>query len=170
MFILGNLMNEPTVRFNPVFEHSADFGLDWFSEGYGVSLHLKSQRTVPCEAASDLVLSDLEKLNVLIRAISGRKQFKVNYLSLNPGSSTKTLSLFALAETGQRWHLSAYECQPKRFADFSITRIIKAKILEIDIILNQRIEDYVQWGRVARLELVPHPGVEHPEVFEATFR
>jgi hypothetical protein len=170
MFILGNLINEPTVRFNPVFEHSADFGLALFRDGYGVSLHLKSQRTVPCEAASDLVLSDLKTLTVLTRAISGREQFKVNYLSLNPGSSAKTHSLVVLADTGLRWHLSAYECQPKRFADFSITRIIKAKILEIDIILNQRIEDYVQWGRVARLELVPHPGVEHPEVFEATFR
>jgi predicted DNA-binding transcriptional regulator YafY len=125
---------------------------------------------VPCEAASDLVRPDLETLAVLTRAIAGRKQVKVNYLSLTSGSSTKTLSPLALADTGQRWHLRAYDCQRERFADFSITRIVKAKPLEIDIPLNQRIEADVQWARVVRLELVPHPGVEHPEAIEADYQ
>ncbi len=161
---------EPTDRFNPVFEHSADRVLAWFRDGYGDSLDLKIQRTVPCEAASDLVRPDLETLAVLTRAIAGRKQVKVNYLSLTSGASTKTLSPLALADTGQRWHLRAYDCERERFADFSITRIVKAKPLEIDIPLNQRIEADVQWARVVRLELVPHPGVEHPEAIEADYQ
>jgi hypothetical protein len=161
---------EPTDRFNPVFEHSADRVLAWFRDGYGDSLDLKIQRTVPCEAASDLVRPDLETLAVLTRAIAGRKQVKVNYLSLTSGASTKTLSPLALADTGQRWHLRAYDCERKRFADFSITRIVKAKPLEIDIPLNQRIEADVQWARVVRLELVPHPEVEHPEAIEADYQ
>jgi len=161
---------KPTDRFNPVFEHSADRVLAWFRDGYGDSLDLKIQRTVPCEAASDLVRPDLETLAVLTRAIAGRKQVKVNYLSLTSGSSTKTLSPLALADTGQRWHLRAYDCERERFADFSITRIVKAKPLEIDIPLNQRIEADVQWARVVRLELVPHPGVEHPEAIEADYQ
>jgi predicted DNA-binding transcriptional regulator YafY len=161
---------EPTDRFNPVFEHSADRVLAWFRDGYGDSLDLKIQRTVPCEAASDLVRPDLETLAVLTRAIAGRKQVKVNYLSLTSGASTKTLSPLALADTGQRWHLRAYDCDRERFADFSITRIVKAKPLEIDIPLNQRIEADVQWARVVRLELVPHPGVEHPEAIEADYQ
>jgi predicted DNA-binding transcriptional regulator YafY len=106
----------------------------------------------------------------LTRAIAGRKQVKVNYLSLTSGASTKTLSPLALADTGQRWHLRAYDCARERFADFSITRIVKAKPLEIDIPLNQRIEADVQWARVVRLELVPHPGVEHPEAIEADYQ
>jgi predicted DNA-binding transcriptional regulator YafY len=133
-------------------------------------LDLKIQRTVPCEAASDLVRPDLETLAVLTRAIAGRKQVKVNYLSLTSGASTKTLSPLALADTGQRWHLRAYDCDRERFADFSITRIVKAKPLEIDIPLNQRIEADVQWARVVRLELMPHPGVEHPEAIEADYQ
>jgi predicted DNA-binding transcriptional regulator YafY len=76
----------------------------------------------------------------------------------------------ALADTGQRWHLRAYDCDRERFADFSITRIVKAKPLEIDIPLNQRIEADVQWARVVRLELVPHPRVEHPEAIEADYQ
>ena len=161
---------EPTERFNPVFEHSADRVLAWFRDGFGDSLDLKIQRTVPCEAASDLVRPDLETLAVLTRAIAGRRQVKVNYLSLTSGASTKRLSPLALADTGQRWHLRAYDCERERFADFSITRIVKAKPLDIDIPLNQRIESDVQWARVVRLELVPHPGVEHPEAIEADYQ
>ena len=160
----------PTERFDPLFEHSAERVLAWFRDGFGDSLDLKIQRTVPCEAASDLVKPDLETLAVLTRAIAGRKQVKVSYLSLTSGASSKTLSPLALADTGQRWHLRAYDCERERFADFSITRIVKAKPLEIDIPLNQRIEADVQWARVVRLELVPHPGVEHHEAIEADYQ
>ena len=160
----------PTERFDPLFEHSAERVLAWFRDGFGDSLDLKIQRTVPCEAASDLVKPDLETLAVLTRAIAGRKQVKVSYLSLTSGASNKTLSPLALADTGQRWHLRAYDCERERFADFSITRIVKAKPVEIDIPLNQRIEADVQWARVVHLELVPHPGVEHPEAIEADYQ
>ena len=160
----------PTERFDPLFEHSAERVLAWFRDGFGDSLDLKIQRTVPCEAASDLVKPDLETLAVLTRAIAGRKQVKVNYLSLTSGASNKTLSPLALADTGQRWHLRAYDCERERFADFSITRIVKAKPVDIDIPLNQRIEADVQWARVVHLELVPHPGVEHPEAIEADYQ
>jgi hypothetical protein len=160
----------PTERFDPLFEHSAERVLAWFRDGFGDSLDLKIQRTVPCEAASDLVKPDLETLAVLTRAIAGRKQVKVNYLSLTSGASNKTLSPLALADTGQRWHLRAYDCERERFADFSITRIVKAKPVDVDIPLNQRIEADVQWARVVHLELVPHPGVEHPEAIEADYQ
>jgi len=160
----------PTERFDPLFEHSAERVLAWFRDGFGDSMDLKIQRTVPCEAASDLVKPDLDTLAVLTRAIAGRKQVKVSYLSLTSGASNKTLSPLALADTGQRWHLRAYDCERERFADFSITRIVKAKPVEIDIPLNQRIEADVQWARVVHLELVPHPGVEHPEAIEADYQ
>ena len=160
----------PTERFDPLFEHSAERVLAWFRDGFGDSMDLKIQRTVPCEAASDLVKPDLERLAVLTRAIAGRKQVKVSYLSLTSGASNKTLSPLALADTGQRWHLRAYDCERERFADFSITRIVKAKPVDIDIPLNQRIEADVQWARVVHLELVPHPGVEYPEAIEADYQ
>jgi len=36
--------------------------------------------------------------------------------------------------------------------------------------VDQRIEADVQWARVVHLELVPHPGVEHPEAIEADYQ
>jgi len=47
---------------------------------------------------------------------------------------------------------------------------LKANPLEIDNPLIHRIEADVQRGRVVRLELVPHPGVEHPEAIEADYQ
>ena len=36
--------------------------------------------------------------------------------------------------------------------------------------MDQRIEADVQWTRVVRIELAPHPGVEHPEAIEADYQ
>jgi predicted DNA-binding transcriptional regulator YafY len=130
----------------------------------------KLKRTVPCESASDLVKPDIDTLATLTRAIAGRRQVKVNYLSLTSGASTKTLCPLALADTGLRWHLRAYDRERGRFADFALTRIVKAKALDLPIPVEEQIESDVQWARVVHIELVPHPGIEHPKAIEADFR
>jgi hypothetical protein len=172
-----NLIYDPAQRryattgqFSPLFEHTADRVLTWFRSGFGDGLDLKLRRSVPCETASDLVKPDLETLAVLTRAIANKRQVKVIYLSVTSGSSTKTLSPLALADTGLRWHLRAYDCERERFADFSLTRIIKAKNLNKPIPEAQQIEADAQWVRIVRLEMVPHPGLEHPKAVEADFR
>jgi hypothetical protein len=173
----GNLLYDaarrnykPSNRFKPVFEHSADRILAWFRDGFGDSLDLRIQRTVPCEAATDLVKPNLGVLAVLTRAIASKKQIKVQYLSLTSGSSVKIISPLALADTGQRWHLRAYDTDKNRFADFSITRIVDAKSLDMDIPLPQRLEADIQWMRVVSLELVPHPGIKQKKAIEADFQ
>ena len=159
-----------TDRFSPLFEHSAERVLSWFRSGFGDGLDLKLRRSVPCESASDLVKPDLETLAVLTRAIANRRQVKVSYLSVSSGASTKTLCPLALADTGLRWHLRAYDRARERFADFSLTRIVKAKSLNEPIPEAEQIEADVQWARIVRLEMVPHPGLKHPKAVEADFR
>jgi|GEM_PF-3228375 hypothetical protein len=56
------------------------------------------------------------------------------------------------------------------FADFTLTRIVKAKNLNKAIPEAQQIEADAQWVRIVRLEMVPHPGLEHPKAVEADFR
>ena len=159
-----------TEQFSPLFEHTAERVLSWFRSGFGDGLDLKLRRSVPCESASDLVKPDLETLAVLTRAIANRRQVKVSYLSLSSGASAKTLCPLALADTGLRWHLRAYDRVRERFADFSLTRIVKAKSLNEPIPEAEQIEADVQWARIVRLEMVPHPGLEHPKAVEADFR
>jgi hypothetical protein len=172
-----NLIYDPAQRryattdqFSPLFEHTAERVLTWFRSGFGDGLDLKLRRSVPCETASDLVKPDLETLAVLTRAIANKRQVKVSYLSVASGASTKTLSPLALADTGLRWHLRAYDCERQRFADFSLTRIVKAKNLNKAIPEAEQIEADVQWVRIVRLEMVPHPGLEHSKAVEADFR
>ena len=96
--------------------------------------------------------------------------FRSNYLSLSSGASTKTLCPLALADTGLRWHLRAYDRERGRFADFALTRIVKAKAIDLPIPVEEQIESDVQWARIVHIELVPHPGIAHPKAIEADFR
>ncbi|MDO8771041.1 MAG: WYL domain-containing protein, partial [Burkholderiaceae bacterium] len=158
-----------TDRFLPLFEHSAERVLTWFRAGFGDSIDQKLKRTVPCESASNLVKPDIDTLAILTRAIAGRRQVKVNYLSLTSGPSAKTLCPLALADTGLRWHLRAYDRERGRFADFALTRIVKAKAIDQPIPVEEQIESDVQWARIVHIELVPHPGIAYPKVIEADF-
>jgi hypothetical protein len=159
-----------TDRFAPLFEHSAERVLTWFRAGFGDNMDQKLKRTVPCESASDLVKPDIETLATLTRAIAGRRQVKVTYLSLTSGSSSKTLCPLALADTGLRWHLRAYDRERARFADFALTRIVKAKAIDHPIPVEEQIESDVQWARLVHIELVPHPNITHPKAIEADFQ
>jgi predicted DNA-binding transcriptional regulator YafY len=75
----------------------------------------------------------------------------------------------ALADTGLRWHLRAYDRDRRRFADFALTRIVKAKAIDRPIPVEEQIESDVQWARFVHIELVPHPGIAHPKAIEADF-
>ena len=159
-----------TDSFSPLFEHSAERVLTWLKAGFGDSVDQKLKRTVPCESASNLVSPDIEILAILTRAIAGRRQVKVNYLSLTSGASSKILCPLALADTGLRWHLRAYDRERGRFADFALTRIVKAKATDQPIPAEEQIESDVQWARIVHIELVPHPGIAHPKAIESDFR
>lgn len=175
-FAPNNLVYDAALRcyrttdaFRALFEHSANRILTWFRSGMGDGLDIKVRRSVPCESASELVFPDLEILATITRAIAAKQLIRVSYLSLTSGPSTKTLAPLALADTGLRWHLRAYDQDKKRFADFVLTRVTKAKPLGEDIPEEQQIEADIQWARVVHLELVPHPGVAHTAAIEADY-
>ncbi len=158
-----------TAQFAPLFDHSAERVLSWLKSGHGDGLDLRLRRPVPCESASDLVNPDLAVLSTLTRAIAGRRMVEVEYLSLSSGRSTKILAPLALADTGLRWHLRAFDRDKGRFADFVLTRISAAKPIEAPIAEGEGLDADIQWARVVHLELVPHPGVAHPAAIEADY-
>ena len=158
-----------TDAFRALFEHNPNRILTWFRSGMGDGLDIKVRRSVPCESASELVFPNLEILATITRAIAAKQLIRVSYLSLTSGASTKTLAPLALADTGLRWHLRAFDQEKKRFADFVLTRIAKAKALGESIPEEQQIEADVQWVRMVHLELVPHPGIVHTAAIEADY-
>jgi hypothetical protein len=154
---------QPTSDFAPVFYHSPTHVLSWLRSGTGDGLEVAAAQAVPCETAHDLVQPNLRTLATITRAITSGTVLEVNYLSLTSGASIKRLAPLALADTGFRWHLRAYDQQKNRFADFVLTRVESARLTQ-DVIPNaQRLANDTQWNRVLPLQLVPHPSLAHPE-------
>lgn len=172
----GNLSYEPSLRrhvpddnFKPVFAHSPGRVLHWLQSGTGDGLDLGLKLAIPCESASELVCPDLGILAVITRAIAAKRLVKVEYLSMSSGKSTRFIAPVALADTGLRWHLRAYDRARSRFSDFVLTRIVKAVALPDQADESERLESDVQWARVVRLELGAHPGLRHPRAVEADY-
>ena len=159
----------PTDEFSPVFGHSAQRVLSWFQSGIGDGLELGLKLAVPCESAGELVNPDLDMLAAITRAIAARRLVRVDYLSLNSGKSSRILAPLALADTGLRWHLRAFDRNRGRFSDFVLTRIVKAEAMPDSSEEGERLESDIQWARVVRLEIGAHPGVRHPRAIEADY-
>ena len=159
----------PTEQFCSVFPHSAERVLAWLRDGMGDGLDLSLKLPVPCERVGDLVSPDLDTLAMLTRAIAGKRLCRVEYLSLTSGRTTRVLAPTALADTGQRWHLRAFDRKNKRFSDFVLTRIVKARTLSEESEDGEQISADAQWARIVRVELCPHPGLTHPEAIETDY-
>jgi predicted DNA-binding transcriptional regulator YafY len=159
----------PAGGFQPVFGFSAERVLTWLRHGFGDGQGQCAQRTVPCEGASELVRPDFSVLAELTRAIHSGRPVKVSYLSLSSGASRRVIVPLALADNGLRWHLRAFDRSRGRFADFVLTRIAKATALPERAADQEQLAADVQWGRMLDLELVPHPGLAHPEAIHADY-
>ena len=160
---------QPTEIFRPVFEHTPSHVLNWFRSGAGDGLEGASAQAIPCEVAQDLVQPNLNMLATITRAITAGKVVEVSYLSLTSGASIKRLAPLALADTGFRWHLRAYDQAKNRFADFVLTRIESARSTQETIPEPQRLPHDAQWNRMVPLDLVTHPGIKHPAAIEADY-
>ena len=159
----------PTEQFCSVFPHSAERVLAWLRDGMGDGLDLSLKLPLPCEKVGDLVSPNLDTLAMLTRAITGKRLCRVEYLSLTSGRTTRVLAPIALADTGQRWHLRAFDRKNQRFSDFVLTRIVKAQTLAEASEDSERIAADAQWTRIVRLELCPHPGLAHPAAIESDY-
>ena len=154
----------PTDSFKAIFPNSASRVLSWLRAGLGDGLDLGIKLPVPCESSTDLVNPDLDTLAVLTRAIAAKRLCRVEYLSLSSGRKSRVVAPVALADTGLRWHLRAYDRENNRFSD-----IAKAEVTAEFAAEHERLESDTQWARVVRVQLGPHPGVKHPEAVEADY-
>lgn len=160
---------QPTPDFAPAFSHSPAHVLSWLRSGTGDGLEVAAAQAVPCETAHDLVQPNLVTLATITRAISAGTVLEVNYLSLSSGTSVKRLAPLALADTGYRWHLRAYDQSKNRFADFVLTRIESARPTQEPIPDAQKLAHDAQWNQIVPLELVPHPDLPYPAAIELDY-
>ena len=159
----------PTTSFKPVFGFSADRVLSWLAAGFGDGLDPRPKKAATCEGLTSLCNPDLDILASVSRALCTRRVLKITYLSVSSGKASRLIVPVALADTGLRWHVRAYDRQNARFSDFALRRIVKAEILDAKVEDVELIEADEQWARIVDLELVPHPDARWPQGIEADF-
>lgn len=159
----------PARSFKPVFAFSADRVLSWMLHGFGDGLDLKVRKAAPCEGPGNLVRPDLAILATVTRAMYAKRALKVTYLSLSSGVSTRELVPVALADNGLRWHVRAFDRRNRRFSDFVLTRLVKAKVFDSTVEDNELLPADEQWVRIVDMEIVPHPGARNAAAIEADY-
>jgi len=156
--------------FRPVFDFPAERVLTWLGGGYGDGEPIRWKSVVPQEGTALPGLVDLEMLSILTRAIHRGAAVEVSYRSLSIGLTTREIVPFALADSGQRWHVRAFDRRTGEFRDFVLRRLADAHILPGPVNEHELPARDIQWNRVTELELVPHPAnVQHPDTIEAEY-
>lgn len=122
------------------------------------------------EGTSLPVKIDLEILSVLTRAIHQGAAVEVAYRALSSGLTTREIVPFALADSGQRWHVRAFDRRSGEFRDFVLGCLDDARIVAGAVADHEKPDQDIQWNRITELELVSHPAnVQHPDAIEAEY-
>lgn len=155
--------------FHPVFEYATDRVLAWLTQGFGDGLDLKIKPVIPSESPASKVKPDIVILAIVARAIACKRPLRIQYLSVSSGAKTRDIVPVALADSGLRWHVRAFDRLNDRFSDFVLQRIQSAEILDPLSSEHERLAADEQWTRIVNLDLVPHPAAEWPEGIEVDF-
>lgn len=161
---------ETTSSFKPVFEHDPERVLSALSKGFGEGLGRASGGFIRSEFPLRLNQPSLSVIAIITRAIHLQKVVRLTYHSMSSGSSKRELVPFALVDSGQRWHVRAFDRKSQEFRDLVITRMEKPVLLDDDEIHDYEQPDADnQWTRIVELTLVPHPDQSRPEIVERDF-
>lgn len=165
----GSRRYRPTASFVPIFEFHCERVLAWLLQGFGDGLELGLRPATPCEGPGQLVRPDMAILGAITRAMCAKRPVKISYLSMSSGPKRREIVPVALADNGLRWHVRAFDRGRQRFADFVLTRIVKAQELDGEADERELLGADEQWARIVDMELVPHPGVRWPKAVETDY-
>jgi len=156
--------------FRPLFEFSSVRVLTWLTQGYGDNEPTRYRPPLPSERAPEINDPDLEILSVITRAIHRKSAVQISYRAVSSGMTSRAIVPFALADSGSRWHVRAYDRRSREFRDFVLARIADARF-EDGLIADEELPDQdIQWNRIVELELVPHPAnMRNPDTIEAEY-
>jgi hypothetical protein len=157
-------------HFWPLFDFPVDRVLTWLSRGYADGEPVPRKPVVPHEGTRLSGNIDLELISVLTRAIHRGAAAEVVYRAMSSGLTTREIVPFALADSGLRWHVRAFDRRTGEFRDFVLARLIDARPLAGPLAENELSSQDIEWNRVTELEFVPHPAnVQHPDSIEAEY-
>jgi len=156
--------------FRPVFDMPVERILHWLAAGYGDVGGPGGRAIIPSGATALPAQVRREVLSAVTRAIARRQAVQISYRALSSGLTTREIVPFAIADSGLRWHVRAFDRRSSDFRDFVLARLDDARVLEGETSEHEQPEHDIQWNRVTELELVPHPAnVQHPDTVEAEY-
>ena len=160
-----------TEDFEPQFSHSFENAIKILNGSLIFDIDSQHQPLLPFDLPPVLINPDVLIFSKISKALSLKKPLKISYHSISSGLSEKVIVPLALVNDGFRWHLRAFDRTKNRFADFVLTRIIQANILLAENIEeNETINNDIDWNRIVKIELVPHPNHdEAKKVIEMDF-
>lgn len=105
-------------------------------------------------------LPDKNVLAQIIRAIKGCNKLGAIYYSLSDRDShtPRIIEPHALVNTGQRWHVRAYNEATYDFRDFVLSRFVEAQRLDETAESSAHYDD--DWTEMVTLQLAPHPKLD----------
>lgn len=147
----------PSPGFSPYFGFSTERVQSWVRSGFGDGLDTPSKSPAQCVGPLVLCSPNLDILAKITRAICARHALRVSYLSVSSGKSGREIVPVALADTGSRWHVRAYDRRNGRFSDFALRRLVSVERLEDPVSEEESLSADEQWARMVEMEIVPHP-------------
>jgi hypothetical protein len=158
----------PGEKFRLIFSRTPERVMYWLKSGLGDGL--PHPQGLPTADVGSLGLPRLSELAVVTRAIYRKQVLGMTYVSLSSGKTDREIVPHALVDNGQRWHVRAYDRSNARFADFVVTRISGAQVLESGkVAVHEQPEADEQWNRPVELRLIPHPRLTHKGAIEADY-
>ena len=156
--------------FRPLFDFPVERVFTWLSQVYGDAEPARFRSILPTEGTSLPGRIDLELLSVLTRAIHQGVAVTIAYRALSSGLTMREIVPFALADSGLRWHVRAFDRRSGQFRDFVLGRLDDAQLLSGTVAEHEKPDQDIQWNRITELELVSHPAnVQHPDTIEAEY-
>lgn len=156
--------------FRPLFDFSPARVLAWLTLGYGDHEPSRQRPLMAAEPAAEINDPDLEVLSVVTRAIYRKSAVQLSYRALSSGMTSRVIVPFALADSGSRWHVRAFDRRSSEFRDFVLARIADARFVSGPITDEELPQNDIQWNRIVELELVPHPAnMRNPDTIEAEY-
>lgn len=156
--------------FRPLFDFPPARVLASLTRGYGDQEPARQRPLIPSEPAAEINDPDLEVLSVITRAIHRKSAVQISYRAVSSGMTSRVIVPFALADSGSRWHVRAYDRRTSEFRDFVLARIADARFDDGPIDDEELPEHDIQWNRIVELELVPHPAnMRNPDTIEAEY-
>jgi hypothetical protein len=154
--------------FKPLFTHQVERVLSALTSGYGDGERDVVATAIPFDAPLRINQPGLALLATITRAIYGAYPLKLIYHSMKTGAVSREIVPLALVDSGQRWHVRAYDRTKAEFRDLVLTRMEKlSPYKENDarrsLAAFENLESDQQWQQMVKLELIPHPAHPYPE-------